>query len=190
MTARLPAALSLAALLILCGCGIFETRDPESPDKSTTGYVPADVPGDVLFNFQLAYKNHDPDNYIRCFSDSLTSGRKFVYTPSTGNFQGIFVSWSLDDERRYFQNLGTPSGGTPFISFSDSQWVNSSSSSTEFTSGYVFFYPHLRSDLPRSVTGFIHLYLAQDSQRRWSIYRWDDFRTTTDSTWSYLKAHI
>jgi hypothetical protein len=190
MTSRVLAVCCAVGLAFLAGCGIFETRDPETPNQGTSGYRPADVPTDVLFNFQLAIQNHDADNYIRCLSDTASSGRPFVFTPSAGNFQDIFRSWSLDDERRYFQNLGTPTGGTPFISFADSQWVNSTSSTTEFTSQYVFFYPHLRADLPRSVAGFMHLYLALDSQRRWSVYRWDDVRTTSDSTWSYLKAHF
>jgi hypothetical protein len=181
----------IVLLTALCaGCGIFETRDPEPPNQSTSGFKPADVPNDVLYNFQLAFRNHDVENYIRCFSDTIASAHQFVFTPASGNFQDIFRAWSLDDERRYFQNLGTPTGGSSFISFADSQWVNSSSSSTEYTANYVFFYPHIRTDLPKSVSGFMHLYLGLDNQRRWSINRWDDFRTTTDSTWSYLKAHF
>jgi hypothetical protein len=190
MTARVLAGCCTVWLAFAAGCGIFETRDPEAPNQSTSGFRPADVPNDVLFNFQLAIRNHDVDNYIRCFSDTVASGRPFVFTPSAGNFQDIFRSWSLEDERRYFQNLGTPTGGTPLISFTDSLWINSSSAATEFTTQYVFFYPHIRTDLPKSVTGFMHLYLALDGQRRWSVYRWDDVRTVSDSTWSFMKAHF
>jgi len=187
---RRSARLILGAAALCAGCGIFETRDPQPPNQSTSGVRPADVPNDVLYNFQLAFRNHDVESYIRCFTDTTASTRSFTFTPSAGNFQDIFRLWTLDDERRYFQDLGTPVGGTSVISYSDSQWVNSSSAATEFTANYVFFYPHIRTDLPKTVTGYLHLYLALDNQRRWSIYRWDDFRTTTDSTWSYLKAHF
>jgi hypothetical protein len=185
------AGIAVILLIAPAGCDLFRTRDPQPPTQNTTGFVPADRPDDVLSNLKLSIVRHDADNYGKCFSDTASGGGTFLFLPSSGNFQGIFTNWSLEEERRWFTNLGTPSGNlVPSITFTSQQQINSSSSATEYTMNYVLYYPHLRAGVPRTVTGFMHLYLALDNQRRWSIGRWDDFRTTTDSTWSYLKAHF
>lgn len=179
---------SLPALLV-CGCDIFQTRDPESPTQTTSGYKVQNRPEDVLDNFILAIQNHDIEYYMRCFVDTTASDRRYAFNPS-GDFQGLFRAWTLEDERRYFQSLGEPVSGIPFLNFSRQQQLNTTTDAMEMTMDYLLYYPHKRAGIAVEVKGYMHLYFALDNQRQWSIYQWDDARTISDSTWSYLKAHF
>jgi hypothetical protein len=183
-------SLLLACSLAFTACDIFQTRDPEPPTQSTSGRKPPDTPEIVLENFKTAIQEHNGDDYMRCFVDTTRAGAPpFVFSAS-GDFAGLFRSWQLEDERRYFQNLGAPVAGVPYLSFSNLQQINRGSASTEFTMEYLLFYPHRQASIPRELKGYMHLYLQTDGQHGWSISRWDDARTVTDSTWSYLKAHF
>ncbi len=185
-----PLVILLSCSLgVIPGCDLFQTRDAQPPSQSTSGYKPPDTPEILLDNFKSAVEQHNVENYMRCLVDTTASTRPFVYLAS-GDFQGVFRNWRLEDEQRYFQNLGAPVNGVPYLTFTNLQQLNSASSTTEYTMNYDLFYPHQRSDLAQEVKGYMHLYLALDDQRRWSIYQWDDTRTVTDSTWSYFKAHF
>lgn len=189
MNTRPVLPLVVLSLLVTPSCDLFQTRDPQPPTQSTSGYKPPDTPDILLDNFISAVEQHNVENYMRCLVDTTASTHTYSFTPS-GDFQGVFRSWRLEDEERYFQNLGAPVNGVPVLTFTNLQQLNSSSSTTEYTMDYDLFYPHQRTDLTQEVKGYMHLYLALDNQRRWSIYRWDDTRTVTDSTWSYFKAHF
>lgn len=179
-------------LLIVCcgGCNLFQTRDPQQPSQGSVGVTPPITPEIVLANLQLSIQNHNTDNYMRCFVDTTIPGAPvFTFVPSA-DFQGIFRNWQLEDERRYFQNLGAPTSGSPYLTTSNEEYINQASTTAEYTADYILFYPHHQAGVPTEVRGYMHLYLQTDGQHGWSIYRWEDTRTTTDSTWSYLKAHF
>jgi len=180
-----------AFLLVLeSGCNLFKTRDAQPPTQASENVSPPVTPDIVLTNLQGAVQAHNTDNYMKCFVDTTVAGSPpFTFVPSA-DFQGIFHDWQLEDERRYFQNLGAPTGGVPFLTFGNLQQINQASTTTEYTMDYILFYPHHQASVPTEVRGYMHVYLRTDGQHGWSIYRWEDTRTTTDSTWSYLKAHF
>ena len=123
---------------------------------------------------------------MRCFIDSTTSAKKFSYTPSVG-YEIRMMNWGLEDERRYFQNLIHVREGQPTIEFIQTMPANITPSSMEYTMDYILNYPHHQNGISKGVRGFMHLYLGTDNQQRWLIYKWEDVKTSTDSTWSYLK---
>jgi len=177
------------AFLYFSGCDIFQTRDPESPNKVTSGYKPPVTPDIVLENFKSAVRDHNVDNYIKCFIDSTASSGRFSFSPSAG-YENQLTNWNLEDEQRYFQNLGIPSVFQPSLSLSATQEVNRTATSTEYTMEYILFYPHNKPDVAQQVKGYMHLYLHVDNQQRWAISLWEDRRVASDSTWSYLKYHF
>jgi len=173
-------------VFLLGGC---ELRDPEPPSEGSSAFKPPVTAEIVLDNFKSAVIDHNVDNYLRCFIDTSASTRKFSFSAS-GDFQGIFANWGKEEERRYFENLGPPAQSVPVLEFSDLREQNRTSISTEYTANYLLFYPHEKSGVAKQVRGYIHLYLTLDNQQRWAIYQWDDRKTVTDSTWSYLKYHV
>jgi hypothetical protein len=96
----------------------------------------------------------------------------------------------MEDEKIYFRNLGTPSGGVPFLSFDHQRLVFSSSDSLIYNMNYQLFYPHQSVAEPKYLRGNMQLHIGKDEQGRWSIYRWQDSKIPQDTlqTWSYLKA--
>lgn len=171
------------------GCDIFQTREPEQPTQNTSTFDQPITPETVLRNFQYAIQEYNIDNYMRCFVDPAFRSFDFISSQEVrANFASVFDQWNLESERRYFQNLGTPVDGTPLLTFSSQQIMSVSSDSVTYNMNYLLFFPHRKVNTPTVVQGNMQLSLKVDLQHRWSIYRWEDFKTTTDSTWSILKA--
>lgn len=182
--------LVVVLLFLLQGCDLFKTRDPESPSQGSSTRVPPTHYEDVLTNLQFAIREDNVENYTLCFTNPSDLPFQFLAaSEARASFPGVFDQWSLESERRYFQNLGTPYNGIPSLTFRHQTTISVGSDSVIYNTDYTLFYPHRRPGIPQIVSGNMQLHLALDSQRRfWSIDRWQDFRTTTDSTWSYLKA--
>ncbi|MBI4548560.1 MAG: hypothetical protein HY707_11295 [Ignavibacteriae bacterium] len=188
MRSKAIVLLLAAVLMSLQGCDIFQTREPEPPTQDISTFDPPVSPDIVLRNLQFAISEYNVDNYMRCFTD--TAMRVFVFIPAQevrANFESVFQEWDLQAERRYFQNLGQPSSASPLLTLT-MQPPNVTADSVVYTINYTLFFPHRRAGVPQVVRGNMQLYLGVDNQRRWSINRWEDFKTTTDTTWSFWKA--
>ena len=174
-------------LLAAEGCDLFQTREGQPPVQNKSTFTTPFTADIVLNNLTSAIAEYNVDNYMRCFTD--TAVRPFEFIPSQetqANYAGIFNRWDLEAERQYFVRLGTPSG-TPSLSLSvQSRVVNSDA--VTYLMSYTLVFAHRRTDVPRLVRGNMQIFLGADSLRRWSIYRWQDFKTMRDSTWSYWKA--
>ena len=167
-------------------CDLFQTREPQPPTQSSSTHEPPSSPESVMRNFRYAVIEYNVDNYVSCFSD--TSLRQFVFVPS--NYYSVFNQWNVESERQYFLNLGSPPAITPptlTLAIQDSSF---SSDTARYSANYKLFFPHHRTDVAQNVEGNMQLYFIRDGQGLWSVYRWEDSRTTSDSTWSYLKAKI
>jgi hypothetical protein len=182
--------LCIAVAVAICGCDIFQTRDPEPPTQGTSSYQVPDQPEVVLANLKSAVAESNTDNYVRSFIDTASSSQPFTFTPSSeviSTYASVFRTWNVTDERTYFQNLGKPDNGTPLLTFSNLT-TSSNSDSVVYIMDYVLYYPHNRQHAPQLVKGKMELHLKPNNSRLWYIQSWSDTKTTADSTWSYLKA--
>ncbi len=138
-------------------CDLFTTRDPEPPAQNNSTFIQPVSADIVLENLKNSVSESNADNYFRCFSDVTSSGRVYLFTPSveiSAQYSSVFSAWTPEQERMYFQNLGQPSNGNPFLTFSDSRTLSVSSDSVVYSMDYTFFYPHRRSGVyPDSVPG-------------------------------------
>jgi hypothetical protein len=187
LTILIPLVVSLA----LQSCDLFQTREPEPPTQSNSGFKQPVTSDIVLENLRVSVADANADNYVRCFSDTSVSTRGFTFNASSevlASFGSLFNTWSIAEEQVYFRNLGLPQNAAPSLSFSNERQLITSSDSVIYSMDYLLFYPHRRSGIPLSVQGRMQLHIGTDRQGRWSIYRWQDFKSTTDSTWSYWKA--
>lgn len=176
-------------LLVLAGCDIFHTRDPENPSQSNSTFTPPVSPEIVLANLGSAIHDYNVDNYIRCFSDPTSRTYEFVPSQAVrAHYPGLFTQWNLESERRYLLNMGTPKNSPPSVTFTNQQTITVSSDSVIYNMNYTFTFPHNRANIPQIVQGNMQISIGSDAQHRWSIYRWQDFQTVSDSTWSYWKA--
>ena len=180
--------MMLLFLSVNAGCDLFQTRQAQPPAQTKSSFTTPVTAEIVLDNLKSAFAEYNVDNYMRCFVDTAVRQYEFIPSQETqANYAGVFSHWNLESERQYFVHLGTPATGTPSLGLT-LQSIVSSSDSVTYVYSYTLNFPHHRPNVPQQVSGTMQLSLGADNQRLWSIYRWQDFKATRDSTWSYWKA--
>lgn len=174
--------------IIFFKCNIFETRTPEPPSQQSLQFIQPVTPDIVFQNLKNAIEDYNVDNYIRCLADPEITNRTFKFIPAavTGIDRAIFNNWTIESERQYFTNLGKPPYGRANLFLTNRRNVYVSSDSVVINYDYSLFYP--RANQNYNATGNAQFYLSVDKNGNWSIYRWEDFNTTSTITWTYLKA--
>ncbi len=190
VASRIP----VAALIVLTSCGLFQTRTPEAPTQPSDTFVPATDPDAVVQNLQSAIAEKNSVNYQRCFPDPAHTKQPYAFIPSAtaaATYAGVFANWTVDDERQYFQNLVARTAGKP-SAFSNlvlaHKTIILSGDSTVVSYDYTFTFEHNDPSFPTVATGTMQLVLGPDNTNAWVIYRWTDYKTTSDVTWSHFKG--
>ncbi|MBI1802922.1 MAG: hypothetical protein HY033_10990 [Ignavibacteriae bacterium] len=184
----IAALLTGIFLLLFSGCDLFQTRDPEPPTQGSSTYETPTTYDKVLRNLQFSVADKNLNNYLGCFVD--TTVRAYIFIAAEDARRGypdVVSQWSLESEQRYFRNLKEATSSTPSLTIADTPPVYVSTDSVLYDLNYTLFFPHNRSGVPQIVRGNMQLSLGTDG-KRWSIHQWRDSKTTSDSTWSYLKA--
>jgi hypothetical protein len=182
----------LAAGLLLAGCNLFAPRDPEDPESSRLNFIPPTEPSIVIDNLQNAIDQKSVANYTACFADAGTGGQAFLFVPSaeaSAQYGPAFISWGSAQEQAYFQNLiarSASSAGSSLQLVQKSQLVTADS--VLYSYDYTFIFEHGEAGFPKTARGNLQFALAPDAGNRWSIYRWMDFKTGSDITWSMFKG--
>ncbi len=178
-------------VVILNGCGIFETRDPESPQNVRSTYFPPTTAEIVIENTEYAIQEKNSENYNKCISSF-----SYNYVPDSRSQQNyeIFDHWSKQNEKQYMDNLinNQEGGNSSAVLFLDNERMTLySSDSARYTADYIFVFQHNRTNLPKSARGRLTMILATDPDELYYIRRWEDFRMNdTDFTWSEFKANF
>lgn len=181
----------LALMVILTGCELFQTRNAEPPDTGNVGvFLQPDRPEVVLENLISAVENLNAVNYSRCLIES-----GFRFNPSNTALNSspeIWASWSVEDERTYFNNLraaATNNSGHRLSLLNISTELSSNDSRQVFAD-YTLTVLHNRSNLgvPTTISGTIALRLQLEEDGLWSIREWTDISTSGEYSWSDLKA--
>jgi len=189
------APLLMAALLgagALGGCGLFEPRTPQAPTQSSQTFLPATDPFTVISNLQSAVAQKSVPNYVQCLADQSAGGRTFVFIPSsegTALYASLFRSWTTTDEQAYYQNLTTrttPASLSQLDLTQKSQSLAADSALLEYD--YTLTFENTMAGFPSRASGDVQFALQRSASNIWTIYRWTDFKTTGDITWSLFKG--
>ncbi len=183
----------LALGLFVTGCGLFQTRDPESPVTSSGINPPATSPEMVVQNFIAAVQQKNLQDYQKLFSDSLTGNRAFVFVPTAEaavRYGSVFGRWSSSSESQYFRNVlsSLPSTAYPSLAFLNQRIVRFQSDSAIISAEYLLIMPHKLTTVTTTFAGRADFYTAPDKNQSWTIYRWVDVMTKRDSSWSDCKG--
>jgi hypothetical protein len=184
-----------AALLLLSaglagyagGCGLFEPRSPEAPTQSSQTFLPATDPLIVISNLQDAIEQKSVPNYMQCLADPLAGVHIFLFVPSsegTAQYGSLFRTWSTAEEQAYFQNLTTRT--TPASITEKTRSLAADSALLEYD--YTLTFENTAAGFPSRASGNLQFALQRSSSNIWTIYRWTDFKTTNDITWSLFKG--
>jgi len=185
--------IALAFLLLFTrGCTLFETREPEPPSQTSSGFRPPIGADIVITNLQSAIEQKNLQNYTSCFSNPARSPRGFTFVATTqARAQySILDSWDYDKEQAYMNNLisrKAPNGFSSLLLIQKSQF--SSSDSVVLAYDYIFTFEHNDPGFPNSTgTGELQFTIAPDNASFWYIHRWVDIPTTSSITWSSFKG--
>jgi hypothetical protein len=187
----------LLGSLAAAGCGLFEPRDPDPPTQQTDAPPPATDPDALIQNLQAAVAQKSTVNYERCFAgfgEPSGGGARFVFVPSPGAaaaYSGVFQQWGIDQERQYFQNLVSRSAGKPnaYANLTlTHRTLIASGDSAVHSYDYTLTFEHSDPAFPQTATGTMQLVMAPEKGNAWVIYRWIDYKTTGDITWSHFKG--
>ena len=173
-------------------CDLFHTRDPQSPSQSRSGFLPPTSPDIVLENLKNSVSERNTDNYIKCFSDTAFSTRRFAFLPTQEaqtKYIGVFRDWDLNSERDYFENLRsrTPTDASSSL-FLTGGFQSILSDSALYYADYLLNFQHNAAGIPQQAKGHLQFFLAPDRNQYWSVYRWIDAKVGNDLSWSELKG--
>jgi hypothetical protein len=184
--------ISFLLAILICGCDIFETRDPEQPDRSRSNYETPSEPQIVIQNLQNAFSDRNSDNYKKNFAlGPPLVNRIFIFLPTSlalSSDPALWASWNVENEFRYFNNLVTrvPEGLPITLLLSEEQY-SPSIDSTIYTAKYFISIPNLTGD-PEIYEGSLKFYMITDNQLAWVIHYWEDISKENKSSWSDLKV--
>ncbi len=178
--------------LAVKGCGIFDTRDPESPQTIRSTFYPPTSADIVIDNLTFSQQEKKAENYYKCISVD-----DFLFIPDSNaqqEYPEIFNGWNIQAERHYLENLiaAQEGGSSTSVLFLDNERLTQiTSDSARYQADYIFVFQHNRANVPKSAKGRISVILSTDPDALFYIKRWEDFRQSdTDFTWSEFKANF
>lgn len=179
----------------IISCNLFDTRDPENPitDNQT---LPPPLTKEALYsNFQNSLQQKSIVEYEKLFADSSTHTRQFLFIPNQSaavRYAAIFPAWTKTSEIDYFRNIVAAVGSSSiqFAVTAAPTILTYQSDSAVYTIQYSLFVPHSRPGITTQFEGRSELYMSPNKNNIWMIYRWIDFETKKDSSWSELKGQF
>lgn len=182
--------------MLLLSCNLFETRESEIPD---TGQQPLPQATDdqiLLQNFTLAIQQKNVTEYTKLFADTVTHKQQFLFVPNqsaAARYNAVFSTWNKSAEVEYFRNAmgAVNAASTPELLLTyPTPKTQYQSDSIIYTVDYTLYLPHTRGTGLTMFAGQSKLHMAPDKNNIWMIYRWEDFETRKDSSWSELKGQF
>lgn len=176
-------ALVAAALLFSLGCGIFDTREAESPVTSGTPWVPPTLPQLVFDNLESGLEDRNGANYYDSLSDAFT----FIPLQADVDRLGsdVFADWTKAVEVAV---TGVILGDATSIqvSFAKEQ-IRNDADFADFRVTYELIVTFTRGDT-ETFRGVAQLDLQRLSNG-WHLIRWTDQEGVEGfSTWGYLRG--
>lgn len=185
---------------LLYGCDVFSTRTPESPDNSGNSYIPPTEPAVVIQNFESSLRSKNLENYLKCFnSDNSNPQNKYLFFPSQeagSSFSTLFVNWSIEEERRFFNSFKALLGNEsiPALNWIERKPIIENPDSAVFESDYNLFTNFSDINIPKQYTGKLRFVIISDNNGLWSISKWYDYNIKQTDTilnsFSFLKAKL
>lgn len=184
------------AMLLLGGCGLFSTRDPENPISAGSNFEQPTTPSVVLRNLENAISYASSSDYRRCFSDSTKGLTPFVFIPSA---QGLAAAptklrnWGIDQEEQYIRNIFAElaPGSVSSVVFTPTDVLGAPiGDSIQYIGSYIVRFPHTRAGAEKEAEGTLEFTLKLSRQNEWYISSWRDIATENTTSWSLIKARF
>jgi hypothetical protein len=180
----------VAGLLLLSGCDLFSTRNPESPDAGQSAWEIPRIPEDVLTNMKESLSGRNAANYLLSFDAEVFL---FEADPEALQQNSSLADWDYQDESDHINRLfseGTlPRDSATAVVFLTVE-PTTVGDSAEVIADYSLRAEVALSGSPGLMAGRAHFYMHIGEAGYWTIYYWRDQRTEEQSTWSDLKSLV
>lgn len=177
---------AIIAMMVLGGCGLFETRTPEQPVTEGGTYLQPDTPDQVIENIQYAIREANTLNYRRSMADDLT----FDPTAKAEARDAIWAGWSVTEEESYYSTLVSTiaQNGTLSLTLNDQTLTAIDAQQSVLDATYLLTVDHNRPEIPTTLQGRLLWIIRQNSDGLWELASWTDREVGDEPSWSDLKA--
>jgi hypothetical protein len=177
------------SLLVFGGCDLFNARDAEIPSLARSSFQTAFTPDLVIPNLKNSLKDKNVQNYLACLADTT-----YLFSPSSGAaslYPSFATAWNKTNEETYFRTLISriPSDlqATLEITHLDS---SQQGGSVIYSASYTLTVPFTDPSIPSTYRGDLKFNLSMNSMHIWTIYLWQDIKSTDSPCWSDLKGRL
>jgi hypothetical protein len=178
--------------ILLNGCDLFTTRSAEPPNAPRSDFQQAISPDLLISNFVNSLKDMNVQNYLACLSDSSFSPKTFSFSPSSAalsQFPALAENWNKKNEEQYFNNLNVKVPQNQSITLTLTNVSQSpQGDSLIYTASYFLNVPVTDPSFPQNYQGSLRFSMILDSRSIWSIYFWQDTKSSNLPSWSELKG--
>ena len=177
-------------VFLTSACGIFESREPESPDQTKSSYRVPVEPSDVIINMINSFKDKNANDYKKNFSSGLPLvDKNFYFVPSSNVLPNFPTDWAVNQEFQYFNNLvlDVPNELTIQLFFTDELYELQADSAV-YSAKYLVSVP-VQNAVPKIYEGNVRFFMTTDINSAWVIYFWEDI-AQIGATWSELKLEF
>ncbi len=191
-------AASVWILILLSGCDLFSTRNPEEPaGGSTSEWQFPRTPRVVVENLEVSVGRRSSADYMRSFLPDEGEGSDFIFEPdpeTAANNPDKFAAWDIERERSCVQSLFSTSN-LPLDSLAELSIVLTREpvllgDSADLSADYELAVGHLRDAAPRRMKGYLDFKMVRTADGGWYVYIWRDKRLAGQHCWSDLKAQF
>lgn len=176
--------------LVLTGCGLFDTRDPDNPVGSQSPDDLALSPEEVLTQLETAFTLHDPNLYMAAISGDFSFSATLSAFPED---PGFFADWSFAREDVFIRSLLAPAllppDSSAELSFEAIDEISFADSAV-FRESYRLEIAPADDELPTLYEGLADLVLKREEDGGWRLVLWVDDAGGEAPAISQLKAAL
>ncbi len=176
-------------LLLLMGCDLFSTRDPEPPTGPNTSDIATfheEAPELMIAAIEL----RDPNQYMMLIDTSLS------YVPPAGMENAAFFdAWDYEKENIFVQRLLSPDVLPPdsaaTLSFQNPEVTEPTADSVIYVQGYQLEYHSVMTEIPTLYQGVVQWSLVRGDDGGWRVALWQDLAASgEEATLSVLRQTL
>ncbi len=176
--------------IVIVGCDILSTRDPETPIQPGTSLQQATVPSILFTNLIESFGKKVTENYLNCLADSSLIDKDFKFYPagSSINKFNVLQNWTRDSERRYFNNLKNNALANKSIELSLlNEVANLQGDEAIYQFEYTISFENISTG-QEIYKGNVEFKIKIDRNNVWVITEWTDRSIQGFNCWSDLKG--
>ncbi len=182
------ATLALSLTLLLAGCDLLSTREPEPPTGNQNNGDLALEPEEVFPLMASAFAVRDPDLYLGLIDEEF----QCFASPATYSDPSFFDQWTYNSEVNYIRSLLTPdflpTDSLGLLEFPETLYEQSWPDSSVYRKKYRLELHTTADEVPVLYEGRFSVTVVRGEDNGWRILRWIDEDRIAGSTWSELRG--